>query len=248
MRVLFVGPSHPEAAWLFKALQESAHSLQRADDLRDGVFLATQESFDAIVLMVIEVATYPSLLTFLGEFSATANGASIVAVLGAATAQDRTRVLRAGADACFCQPYSFIEMHERLQALRRISGARAGAGAAVGVAAGVGGVAATSVNAPAPLAFNSPTLDTATRELVVGLHRLAVTRREFLLLECLLRQVNAPVARDQLIRYAWPEKEDVDPSSVNLVVSRLRRKLQDDVPQVRIETVSRFGYQVSIAS
>ncbi|WP_368741704.1 helix-turn-helix domain-containing protein [Staphylococcus aureus] len=62
----------------------------------------------------------------------------------------------------------------------------------------------------------------------------------------MLRQINAPVARDQLIRYAWPEKEDVDPSSVNLVVSRLRRKLSDDVPQVRIETVSRFGYQVSV--
>lgn len=244
MRVLFVGPSHPEAAWLFKALQESAHSLQRADDLRDGVFLATQESFDAIVLMVIEVALYPSLLMYLSEFSAAANGASIVAVLGAATAQDRTRVLRAGADACFCQPYSFIEMHERLQALRRISGARSGAAAGAGFA----GTVATSVNTPVAVAFNSPTLDTATRELVFGMRRLAVTRREFLLLECLLRQVNAPVARDQLIRYAWPEKEDVDPSSVNLVVSRLRRKLQDDVPQVRIETVSRFGYQVSIAS
>lgn len=234
MRVLFVGPTHPEAAWLFKALQESAHSLQRADDLRDGVFLASQEVFDAVVLMVLDIGLYPSLLAFLGEFSATANGASIVAVLGAATAQDRTRVLRAGADACFCQPYSFIEMHERLQALRRVGGAR--------------GVAASAACASVPAAFTRPSLDAATRELVVGRSRLAVTRREFLLLECLLRQVNAPVARDQLIRYAWPEKEDVDPSSVNLVVSRLRRKLTDDVPQIRIETVSRFGYQVSIDS
>jgi DNA-binding response OmpR family regulator len=80
------------------------------------------------------------------------------------------------------------------------------------------------------------------------MRRVAVTRREFLLLECLLRQLNAPVARDQLIRYAWPEKDDVDPSSVNLVVSRLRRKLVADVPQVKIETVSRFGYQVSVSS
>jgi DNA-binding response OmpR family regulator len=234
MRVLFVGPSHPEAAWLFKALQESAHSLQRADDLRDGVFLATQEAFDAIVVMVLEIGLYSSLLTFLGEFASTGSGASIVAVLGAATAQDRTRVLRAGADACFCQPYSFIEMHERLQALRRTSGARP--------------VAASSPSASVPAAFGSPSLDAATRELVFGMRRLAVTRREFLLLECLFRQVNAPVARDQLIRYAWPEKDDVDPSSVNLVVSRLRRKLTDEVPQVRIETVSRFGYQVSVDS
>jgi len=51
------------------------------------------------------------------------------------------------------------------------------------------------------------------------------------------------VARDQLIRYAWPDKDVVDPSSVNLVVSRLRRKLEDD-PQkpTMIKTVRGTGY------
>ena len=240
MRILFVGPSHPEAAWLFKALQESAHSLQRADDLRDGVFLASQEPFDAIVLMVLEVGFYSSLQGFIGEFAAAGSGAAIVAVLGAATAQDRTRTLRAGADACFCQPYSFIEMHERMAALQRVGCAR---GAGFFSATASAGSAASASVLPS---FGGPSLDAATRELVCGGRRVAVTRREFLLLECLLRQINAPVARDQLIRYAWPEKEVVDPSSVNLVVSRLRRKLSDDVPQVRIETVSRFGYQVSV--
>jgi DNA-binding response OmpR family regulator len=240
MRVLFVGPSHPEAAWLFKALQESAHSLQRADDLRDGVFLASQEPFDAIVLMVLEVGSYSSLQGFIGEFAAAGSGAAIVAVLGAATAQDRTKVLRAGADACFCQPYSFIEMHERMAALQRVGGG--------GARGALGGSASASVSASLLPAVGGAALDAATRELVCGGRRVAFTRREFLLLECLLRQVNAPVARDQLIRYAWPEKEDVDPSSVNLVVSRLRRKLSEDVPEVRIETVSRFGYQVSVSS
>jgi DNA-binding response OmpR family regulator len=240
MRVLFVGPSHPEAAWLFKALQESALSLQRADDLRDGVFLASQEPFDAIVLMVLEVGSYSSLQGFIGEFAAAGSGAAIVAVLGAATAQDRTKVLRAGADACFCQPYSFIEMHERMAALQRVGGG--------GARGALGGSASASVSASLLPAVGGAALDAATRELVCGGRRVAVTRREFLLLECLLRQVNAPVARDQLIRYAWPEKEDVDPSSVNLVVSRLRRKLSEDVPEVRIETVSRFGYQVSVSS
>ncbi|MEA3084526.1 MAG: two-component system, OmpR family, response regulator [Paraburkholderia sp.] len=247
MRILFVGPPHPEAAWLFKALQESAHSLQRADDLRDGVFLASQEPYDAVVLMVLEVGFYSSLQGFIGEFAAAANGAAIVAVLGMATARDRTRVLRAGADACFCQPYSFIELHERMAALQRVGGGRlgVGVGAAVGVAAGSGSGFVSSAASGLP-AVGGACLDAATRELVFGGRRVAVTRREFLLLECLLKQVNAPVARDQLIRYAWPEKEDVDPSSVNLVVSRLRRKLVGDVPEVRIETVSRFGYQVSV--
>ncbi|WP_313955675.1 DNA-binding response regulator [Paraburkholderia sp. BCC1884] len=176
MRVLFVGPAHPEAAWLFKALQESAHSLQRADDLRDGVFLAAQEPFDVIVLMVIEVGLYADLLAFLGEFAAAGSGAAIVVVLGAASAQDRTRVLRAGADACFCQPFSFIEMHERLQAWQRNAGARI-----------VGGPARASGSLSAYGERAVPSLDGATRELVFGVRRIGVTRREFLLLECLLR-------------------------------------------------------------
>jgi len=55
-----------------------------------------------------------------------------------------------------------------------------------------------------------------------------------------------PLARDQLIRYAWPDKDVVDPSSVNLVVSRLRRKLELHMFDARgLETVSRFGYQIS---
>ncbi|MFM0150988.1 winged helix-turn-helix domain-containing protein, partial [Paraburkholderia sp. RL18-085-BIA-A] len=113
-------------------------------------------------------------------------------------------VLRAGADACLSYPWSFIEIHERMLALYRSSSKAAN----------------ETVTAPALL-----TLDAATRELVDANVRLPLTKREYQLLECLLRQPNMPVPRDQLIRYAWSEKEDVDPASVNLVVSRLRRKL-----------------------
>ncbi|RFU48126.1 response regulator transcription factor [Paraburkholderia sp. DHOC27] len=229
MRILFVATPHPESAWLFKALQESAHSLQRADDLRDGAFLAGQEAFDVIVVMSLDPGAYPALLAALPQFVEAGSGAAIVAVLGQSGAQERARALRAGADACFGQPYSFIEMHERMQALRRTSASR--------------------VSRDQPVA--TPTamtlaLNPHTRELMEGSRRVEVTRREYLLLECLMRQINAPVPRDQLIRYAWPEKEDVDPSSVNLVVSRLRRKLAQHLPEVRIETISRYGYQIAM--
>jgi DNA-binding response OmpR family regulator len=137
---------------------------------------------------------------------------------------DRIKVLRAGADACLSYPWSFIEIHERMLALYRSSSKAAN----------------EAVTAPALL-----TLDAATRELVEANVRLLLTKREYQLLECLLRQPNMPVPRDQLIRYAWSEKEDVDPASVNLVVSRLRRKLAQRFPHVQIETVSRFGYQIS---
>jgi two-component system OmpR family response regulator len=88
-------------------------------------------------------------------------------------------------------------------------------------------------------------LDPLTRDLVEDGKRVPMTKREYLLIECLLRQANAPVARDQLIRYAWADKEDVDPSSVNLVVSRLRRKLELNDFRARVETISRYGYQLA---
>lgn len=224
MRVLFISTPHPESVWFFKALQESAHSLQRSDDLRDGVFLASQESFDAIVVMSVDPSSYPALLAALPEFAAAPGAPAVVVVAGIVTAQQRARMLRAGADACFGQPHSFIEMHERMLALRRTAG---------------------TVAVPGPLSSGTLALDVLTHELTDGTYRVPVTRREYLLLECLMRQISAPVPRDQLIRYAWPEKDDVDPSSVNQVVSRLRRKLMRDLPGVLIETVSRYGYQIT---
>jgi len=226
MRVLLVTGSQPDSDWLSKALHESAHSLQRVDDLRDGIFLAGQEVFDAVIVMSAEATPYPGLLQALPILVSEGRGAPIIVTLGAAGSQDRTRVLRAGADACFCQPLSYIEMHERMQALCRVAPATVSAEGMADVVVA---------------------LDSATRELVCGEQRLDVTRREYMLLECLLRQPNAPVARNQLIRYAWPEHEDVDPSNVNLVVSRLRRKLERHAPGVQIDTVNRYGYQIVVS-
>lgn len=224
MRILLVTSPHPEASWLHKALQESGHSVPRADDLRDGLFLASQEAFDAIVATAFEPGGDVALRAMLPRFVADGGGAALVVLIGDASARERIHMLRAGADACFCAPYSFIELHERLQALQRLAGPREAGRSIAGVSA----------------------VETLARELADGKLRLAVTRREFLLLECLMRHPSAPVPRDQLIRYVWQDKEDVDPSSVNLVVSRLRRKLARHLPDVRIDTVSRYGYQVTL--
>ncbi|MDN7524737.1 response regulator transcription factor [Burkholderia orbicola] len=224
MRILLVTSPHPEASWLHKALQESGHSVPRADDLRDGLFLASQEAFDAIVATAFEPGSDAALIAMLPRFVADGGGAALVVLIGDASARERIHMLRAGVDACFCAPYSFIELHERLQALQRLAGPREAGRSIAGVSA----------------------VETLARELADGKLRLAVTRREFLLLECLMRHPNVPVPRDQLIRYVWQDKEDVDPSSVNLVVSRLRRKLARHLPDVRIDTVSRYGYQVTL--
>lgn len=233
MRILLISPCHAEGAWLQKALQESAHSLQRAEELRDGLYIAGEESFDAVIAVALDGAMLPELLTLLPRFAQATNGATIIAVLGIeASAQARSQLLRAGADACFRYPFSFIEMHERMLALLRT---------------GPTPLTLTALTASgAQSDACAPLLDASTREIVEGARRAELTRREYLLVECLLRQPNMPVPRDQMIRYAWPEKDDIDPSTVNLVVSRLRRKLEREAIEMRIETISRYGYQLTL--
>ncbi|CAB3750083.1 response regulator transcription factor [Paraburkholderia humisilvae] len=226
MRILLVSAIHPEATWLHKAFRESAHSVQRVDDIRDGVFLAAHDPFDAVVALAMEPASQAGLLHALPALSRVDEAPVIIALVRGLGAAERVRMLRAGADGCLTPPYSFVEIHERIVALQRIT---------VALPAEPLGALRITVQ-----------LDAATRELVAGASRIALTRREYQLLECLLRRFDVPVPRDQLIRYAWSEKEEVDPACVNLVVSRLRRKLTGRCPQVRIETVSRYGYQLSV--
>jgi two-component system OmpR family response regulator len=222
MRILLVSTSRADSAYLHKALRESAHSLQVTDDLRDGLFLASQDAFDVILIVAGERDQAEALPALLPDFSALPSSPATILLMGHATPSERARMLRAGADACFVQPYSFIEIQERMAALCR----------------------GVSQRPCQPASDTSVRLDALTHELVEGDRRVAVTKREYLVIECLLRQSNGPVARDQLIRYAWAEADDVDASNVNVVISRLRRKLQHQGFNAQIETISHYGYKL----
>jgi DNA-binding response OmpR family regulator len=223
MRILLVSRQHRESTRLSKALCESAHSVRHSHDLRDGILTGSRESFDAIVLMALDPASYSELPATLRQLVAGTDGTVIIVVLGPATAGDRVATLRAGADACFTQTFSYIELHERMQILCRTTMARR-----------------KRDSLPPPLR-----LDPLKRELVDGNRHLPVTKREYLVLECLLRQFDVPVRHDELLRYAWPEKEDIDLSTASPLVWRLRRKLKEHLPDVNIATVSSYGYQLT---
>jgi DNA-binding response OmpR family regulator len=220
MRVLLCSSSDTERSYLYKALSESLNSVEAADNFDYAVYLAAHEPFDTVFLCTTGLDMHGSITGTLAALSRLPDAPAIVVALTRATPADCARLLRAGADACFVQPWSILEIQERMLALRR----------------------GALVHTAPPLVR----LDPLTRDLVEGTRRVPLTTREYLLVECLLRHAGAPVARDQLIRYAWPEKGDVEPSSVNLVVSRLRRKLELHGAHARIDTVNRYGYQLDL--
>jgi DNA-binding response OmpR family regulator len=80
---------------------------------------------------------------------------------------------------------------------------------------------------------------------VDGTARLAVTKREFLVLECLLRNVGRPVKHEQLLRYAWCDEEESDIATIPPLIWRLRRKIQGSLPDVSIVTEQAYGYRLA---
>ncbi|MBY8609099.1 response regulator transcription factor [Burkholderia arboris] len=216
MRILLIAPPTPEAARLDKAFRESLHGVERVDGWRDGCFAATQDRFDAIVIAAPDAAADPAILAGLPRLAVSAGGATIAAIVTGATPAQRARMLQAGCDVCLAHPCSFVELHERLRALWRRTGAIE--------------------------TRESVRLDTATRALEEHGRRLALSAREFRLVECLLREAGRPVGRDAVLRYAWGDA-DIEPETVNALVVRLRRKLAAHAFSARIETVARFGFR-----
>ncbi|WP_296650839.1 response regulator transcription factor [Paraburkholderia sp.] len=222
MRILLVSPPRTQGAWIARSLHEHAHSLKEVPAIDDGIFWAGEETFDAAILVASHEQPMSALCGALPRLAHSMAGRAILAVLDRqAGSPDRSAALRAGADACLCTPVSSIELHERLIAFQR-------------TARYAGASARTAQTADDALA--SRMLDDA--------QRAGLTRREFLLLKCLLRQANHPVARDDMIRYVWSGREDVDPSTINRAVSRLRSKLGQRSCVARIETIAGYGYRL----
>ncbi|MBN3733129.1 response regulator transcription factor [Burkholderia sp. Tr-20390] len=216
MRILLISPPNPEAARLDKAFRESTHGVERVDGWRDGCFVATEDRFDAIVIIAPDTVADPAMLEALPRLAASAGGATIAAIVAGTTPAQRARMLQAGCDVCLAHPCSFVELHERLRALWRRNGVIA--------------------------MRESVRLDVAARALEERGRRLALSMREFRLVECLLREAGRPVGRDAVLRYAWGDA-DVEPETVNALVVRLRRKLAAHAFSARIETVARFGFR-----
>jgi two-component system OmpR family response regulator len=112
MKLLVVEDDRETALYLVKGLSESGYTVDRAGDGREGLFLATSGSYDAIVLDRM----LPSMdgLTLLGALRAAgiSTPALILSALG--SVDDRVRGLRAGSDDYLVKPFAFSELLARL--------------------------------------------------------------------------------------------------------------------------------------
>jgi two-component system OmpR family response regulator len=219
MRVLVAEDDDRTAEYLVKGLSESGHIIDRAPDGATALARALEGIYDALVLD----RKLPEIdgLTVVQELRRRRLFTPVLMLSGVATTADRVEGLRAGCDDYLAKPYAFAELLARLEALGR-RGDR-------------------SLNGTV-LRLGDLELDTVARTVAREGRVIQLQRREFLLLEQLLRHAGEVVTRTMLLEAAWPYDFEPRGNIVDMHIHRLRGKIDQGFPTRLIHTVPGAGY------
>lgn len=220
MRVLVIEDEVGMARLLKRALEEEGHAVDVAGDGPEGLWMATENPYAAIILDVM----LPKLNGF--ELCRRLRDAGIWAPVLMLTARDeigdRVRGLDAGADDYLVKPFSLLELAARLRALTRRDDRRR----------------------PAVLTEGDLRLDPATKQVWRGSTELELSPKEFSLLEFFLRHPGTVLTRSQIIEAVWDFAYAGTSNVVDQYVKYLRHKVDTPFGRNDIQTVRGMGYRL----
>lgn len=221
MRILIVEDERKVSEFLKKGFQAEAFSVDVAEDGDLGSRLARAESYDAIILDVM--LPRKDGMQVLREIRQAKVNIPVLMLTAKSDLEDRVEGLNLGADDYLPKPFAFSEVLARVRALlrRRSSDVQ------------------SSMLKIADLEMNL-----LTREVRRGDQSVQLTNKEFELLEYLVRNKGRVLSRVILTEHIWDMNFDSGTNIVDVVINRLRRKLDDDFATKLIHTVRGVGYVV----
>ena len=221
MRVLVVEDEKQLAAGLKKGLEAEGFAADVALDGTDGLWMARENPYDAIVLDIM----LPGMNGY--QVCATLREEEVWTPILMLTAKDgefdEAEALDTGADDYVTKPFSFVVLVARLRALiRRGAGER-----------------------PAVLEAGDLGFDPGTRRAWRGETTVDLTAREMALLEFLLRRKGEAVSKVDILGHVWDYDFEGDPNIVEVYVRHLRNKLDRPFGREALETVRGVGYRLA---
>jgi DNA-binding response OmpR family regulator len=205
---------------LHRGLSEEGYEVVSALSGEEGYFIATTEPFDAVILDLMLPGR--GGMDILRELRSRGFAKPVLILTARDAVDDRVSGLDAGADDYLVKPFAFAELLARIRALLRrdVSGRELF------------------------LRVDDLEIDLLARRVVRGGLELDLTRREYELLEYLLRNKNSTVTRDMIAREVWKETSGTLTNSIDVYINSLRKKVEQPEKRQLIHTVRGVGYVV----
>ncbi len=219
MRVLIVEDEVKMAGLIRRGLREEELAADVAIRGEDALWMAQATDYDAIVLDVM----LPGLDGFetCAELRAAGVWAPVLMLTARDAVGDRVHGLQLGADDYLTKPFAFAELVARVQALVR---------------------RATRAPDPSTLTVDDVTLDLLSRRVTRGVTPIDLRPREFALLEYLMRHPGRVVSKTMILSHVWEYNFDPQTNIVDVLVSRLREKVDRPFENKLLHTVRGVGY------
>ncbi|MBO0775177.1 MAG: response regulator transcription factor [Actinobacteria bacterium] len=221
MRVLVVEDERRLAAAVRRGLQAEGFAVDLAHDGTDGLHLAREGGYDALVLdlMLPGISGY----RLCQQLRAEQNWVPILILSAKDGEYDLADGLDLGADDYLTKPFSYVVLAARLRALLRRGAAPR----------------------PAVLSAGDLSLDPGTRRVRRGGTDVSLTPREFALLEYLLRRAGQVVSKTALLEHVWDAYDSTELNAVEVYVGYLRRKIDTPFGRAALQTVRGAGYRLA---
>jgi len=224
MRILIIEDEHKIANSIKKGLEQETYAVDVAYDGEKGFDLASTEEFDLIVLDLM----LPKIdgITICKRLRGEGIHVPILMLTAKGQIEDRVNGLNCGADDYLTKPFSFLELLARIKALTRRP---------------------KQVIDPI-LKVGDLSLNTINYEVKRLGKSIKLSKKEFALLEYLIRHREKIMTKDQIINHVWEYDSDVLPNTVEVYVGYLRNKIDKPFKKEKplIQTLRGFGYKIGI--
>jgi two-component system, OmpR family, response regulator len=223
MKLLIVEDNERVAHFLKKGLSEAGHTVDHADNGRDGMFLAASEPYDAIIMDRMLPGGVNGL-TIIEALRKTGSKVPILILSALADVDDRILGLKSGGDDYLVKPFAFGELLARLDALLRRS---------------------QDARTETMLTLGDLTMDILSHKVTRADKAVLLQPREFKLLEYLMRHANQVVTRTMLLENVWDYHFDPQTNVVDVHVSKLRQKIDAGAERQLLRTIRNAGYMLT---
>ncbi|MBU0734587.1 MAG: response regulator transcription factor [Proteobacteria bacterium] len=219
MRILVVEDDMKIASFISKGLNEAGFAVDVANDGVDGLHLGLTEPYDAAVVDIM----LPGLdgLSLIERLRTKEILTPVIILSAKRSVDDRVKGLQSGGDDYLTKPFSFSELLARIHALIRRS---------------------TRTSEPSTLSAGDLTIDLLARQAKRENHDISLPSREFALLEYLIRNKGRIVSKTSILEHVYDYSFDPQTNVVDVLVCRLRNKIDRDFDQKIIHTVRGMGY------